>query len=1318
MSKKKLSLSKKSILIASALILAIGIPLAYLLWSSNQEDSGAWYNSSWLYRRSISVANSGSTLTNEDVLIIYDTATLITASKLQSDCDDLRFVDSDDSTALAYWVEGGCNTSTTHIWVRIPSLPSGGKTIYMYYGNTSATNAEETWTSKFYLMKNGSCDTGWTTESNSGGDFYLKFPYPASTYGTTGGSSSHDHGTLSLTTGSSPTGSNTTEIAGNNVADDPHTHSVSVPVETNSSVLPTYLDMIFCSNNDLIVKQNTVAIFTSTVSSPFTQFSALDSAFPRGNSSYTGTQGGSTTHTHITTQATTGAPSATTYCDVGTAAYVPTDTHTHTFSSSSTTSGNHVPTYMTVIFGQAGSDTMAPSGTIVISNSTPPLGWTRYSALDGYFTYGATSYGTTGGNATHTHNVSLTSGNESATYGCVIKSNPKLLQPRTHTHTASGTTGTYSNNPPYISTLFIQKKTSQSTTVNNEEVPNQAPNAPSSLLTEAATNPTGVTDTTPEFSAVYSDPDSDDGTYYEIEVNTNDTFTGTVMWDSGQVSIGPITSGNRSSDISYGDTDLTQNGTTYYWRIRFWDDNGAVSNWSSTANFTMATANTNPDAPSSLYTEASTNPTKVTDTTPEFSAVFTDTDTGDTGVYYQIQVNTQSDFLGTSMWDSTQTAITPITNGARSSDIIYDGTTLTENGVTYYWRMKFWDNYEGESSWSSTAQFTMSGVPYAPSSLQTEGLTNPTGVTDTTPEFSAIHTDPNGDSTTHYEIEVNTLSNFSGTVMWDTGQQTITVAHNARSSDISYGSVGTPQTLTLNGSTYYWRIRFWDSLGVSDWSSTAQFTMYSNTTPNAPSSLYTEASTNPTKVTDTTPEFSAVFSDSDGGDTGNYYQIQVNTQSDFNGTSMWDSNQQSITAITNGARSSDISYAGTTLTENGVTYYWRMKFWDNYGAESNWSSTAQFTMSGVPYAPSSLQTEGLTNPTGVTDTTPEFSAVHTDPNGDSTASYQIQVNTQSDFLGTSMWDSTQLSITVVNNARSSDISYNGTTLTQNGATYYWRIKFWDTDSKASDWSSTGQFTMDTAVNTAPNAPSSLYTEGSSSPTKVTDTTPEFSAIFSDTDGSDTGNYYQIQVNTQSDFLGTSMWDSTQTAITPITNGARSSDISYAGTTLTENGVTYYWRMKFWDNNGGESNWSSTAQFTMSGPPNAPSNLKTDNMTNPTQILSTTPDFKAYHIDPNGDSATYYEIEVNTQSDFLGTSMWDTGQVSMTSTPSGQYSPNITYAGTTLTGESSTTYYWRIRFWDTISTPSEWSSTGSFVDFVQEEQYIQMEGVGLERIKIN
>jgi hypothetical protein len=127
MGKTKVHISKKTILIASALVLAIGVPLVYLLLTNTSEDSSTWYNTNWLYRRSVFISNTQTQAINEEVLIEYDTKSLINAGKLQNDCDDLRFVDSDDSTLLSYWIEGGCNSSQTQIWVRIPNLPENGE---------------------------------------------------------------------------------------------------------------------------------------------------------------------------------------------------------------------------------------------------------------------------------------------------------------------------------------------------------------------------------------------------------------------------------------------------------------------------------------------------------------------------------------------------------------------------------------------------------------------------------------------------------------------------------------------------------------------------------------------------------------------------------------------------------------------------------------------------------------------------------------------------------------------------------------------------------------------------------------------------------------------------------------------------------------------------------------------------------------------------------------------------------------------------------------------------------------------------------------
>jgi len=114
----------------------LGIVIAFLI-----PGVAGWWNSSWLYRTPITIAEvSGNNLTDYQIGLIVNTASLITAGKMRSDCGDLRF--ADDGTQLNFYLEIGCNTPSTLIWVKVPSIPASSMvTIYMYYGNASATSA-------------------------------------------------------------------------------------------------------------------------------------------------------------------------------------------------------------------------------------------------------------------------------------------------------------------------------------------------------------------------------------------------------------------------------------------------------------------------------------------------------------------------------------------------------------------------------------------------------------------------------------------------------------------------------------------------------------------------------------------------------------------------------------------------------------------------------------------------------------------------------------------------------------------------------------------------------------------------------------------------------------------------------------------------------------------------------------------------------------------------------------------------------------------------------------------------------------------------
>lgn len=138
-----MKLSKKTIILVILIIAAVGGAYYYYFYPKATNNIESSQGGNWLYRRSLTVPNLEGTLMNKEIQIEIDTASLISAGKLQNDCDDLRFVDSDGTTYLSYWIESGCNTTSTNIRIIIPNLLKDGKTIYMYYGNDTAINAED-----------------------------------------------------------------------------------------------------------------------------------------------------------------------------------------------------------------------------------------------------------------------------------------------------------------------------------------------------------------------------------------------------------------------------------------------------------------------------------------------------------------------------------------------------------------------------------------------------------------------------------------------------------------------------------------------------------------------------------------------------------------------------------------------------------------------------------------------------------------------------------------------------------------------------------------------------------------------------------------------------------------------------------------------------------------------------------------------------------------------------------------------------------------------------------------------------------------------
>ncbi|MEO0202980.1 MAG: DUF2341 domain-containing protein [candidate division WOR-3 bacterium] len=136
--------------------------------------------SGFTYRIPITITErSGNTLTEYQVLVSINTQNLISQGKMRNDCGDIRFTDSDGITLLSYWLESGCNSANTKIWVKVPNIPANSnKTIYLYYGNLSATSASnKTSVLTYFSVDSGSVPILCGSSCSGGTTYYGTWNY-------------------------------------------------------------------------------------------------------------------------------------------------------------------------------------------------------------------------------------------------------------------------------------------------------------------------------------------------------------------------------------------------------------------------------------------------------------------------------------------------------------------------------------------------------------------------------------------------------------------------------------------------------------------------------------------------------------------------------------------------------------------------------------------------------------------------------------------------------------------------------------------------------------------------------------------------------------------------------------------------------------------------------------------------------------------------------------------------------------------------------------------------------------------------------------
>lgn len=121
----------------------------------------------WTSVKTVNITNtSGSALNNYQIKM---TVSYLTGMK--TDFSDVRFVSSDGTAELNYWIESFTPSSSAIVWVKVPLIPTGSSTIKLAYGNpdASSTSNPNTVFDVYDDFNTNVLDTSKWTQHGSGG---------------------------------------------------------------------------------------------------------------------------------------------------------------------------------------------------------------------------------------------------------------------------------------------------------------------------------------------------------------------------------------------------------------------------------------------------------------------------------------------------------------------------------------------------------------------------------------------------------------------------------------------------------------------------------------------------------------------------------------------------------------------------------------------------------------------------------------------------------------------------------------------------------------------------------------------------------------------------------------------------------------------------------------------------------------------------------------------------------------------------------------------------------------------------------------------
>lgn len=498
-------------------------------------------------------------------------------------------------------------------------------------------------------------------------------------------------------------------------------------------------------------------------------------------------------------------------------------------------------------------------------------------------------------------------------------------------------------------------------------------------------------------------------------------------------------------------------------------------------------------------------------------------------------------------------------------------------------------------------------APYAP--IATFSPAGGASISDTTPTLTWSMPDPPDPdasdtlATLHYEIQVADNSSFTSPISGTTTTNVLawTVP------DVSALAVSTD---------YYWRVRTVDAQdATSAWSASQTFTVVSNRAPNQITSGFAPTG----DITTLTPDITwDKTTDPDASDTQDTlrYVLQIDDNSDFSSplaltnlgaAPAWESYNVpagSFAALSHADQNTYSVLAGDGL-EWGTYYYYRVAAQDSAGTQSVWSTSRRFRpiQDRHPYTP--IATFAPADDVEVETANPVISWNMPDPPDPDVTDpldvlyYKVQLKKAVPEDNDDMTDGTIINFTTT--ASTADVSpADGIidsmewVVTQNAggapvnleddAHYYYRVRAFDDENKASDWTDVQSFWVN-LVNDNPAAPTGGFDPANGE--QINDSTPTMTWYAgTDPDHSDdaTTLHYVVELSTAADC-------STVNYQYTSTDGVASVTPTVALTDLT----TWYWRVKTVDNEGAESGWSDIQNFYLDVNNSAPT-LTADTVT--------------------------------------------------------------------------------------------------------------------------